>query len=146
MSLSILMAALSIQATPAPARSGLDVEIPAVQGVVVDPTCGGRPAMTTLATCFATTQAGVAALADTWNAAFAQQGWIAADGDDNRVVYVRRRPEGGCDGFQLVAFDDGRQVAAPAAPAYIALATIPGDVCAAQPAAPTPPATPTTPQ
>jgi hypothetical protein len=146
MSVSILMAALAVQTAAAPPRPALDVEIPAVEGVAADPTCGGRPAMTTLATCFVTTQAGAAALADAWNAAFAQQGWIAADGDDNRVVYVRRRPEGGCDGFQLVAFDDGRQVAAPAAPAYIALATIPGDVCAAQPAAPTPPAAPTTPQ
>jgi hypothetical protein len=146
MSVSILMAALLAGQVATPAQApALDVEIPAVEGVRADPTCGGRSALTSLASCFVTTQAGAETLATAWNAAFAQQGWIAADGDNNRVVYVRRRPGGGCDGFQLVAFADERQVAAPAAPAYVALATIPGDICAPRPPAETP-ATPATPQ
>ena len=139
MSVSILMAAfLAGQAATAEAPA-LDVDVPAVEGLAADPTCGGRTELTRLASCFVTTQAGAAAVADAWNAAFAAQGWNAAYGDDNRVVYVRRREGGGCDAFQLEAFADDRQVAAPAAPAYLALGTIPGDICAPQTPAPATP-------
>jgi hypothetical protein len=139
MSLSILMAAVLAQtATPAPP---LDVRVPPVAGVTSDPTCGGRAQLATMATCVATTQAAIEGVIDAWTAGFAEQGWLAAGGGDNRVVYVRRRPEGGCDGFQIMAFADGT-VAAPAAPAYLAMAAIPGDVCAAQPTAPAAPAAP----
>jgi hypothetical protein len=146
MSVSILMAALLAGQAATPAQApALDVDVPAVEGLAADPTCGGRPALAQLASCFVTTQAGAAAVADVWNAAFAAQGWNAAHGDDNRVVYVRRREGGGCDAFQLQAFADDRQVPAPAAPAYLALGTIPGDICAPQPPTGTP-ATPATPQ
>jgi hypothetical protein len=141
MSVSILMAAaLSFQAAAAePQKPALDVNIPAVEGLTADPTCGGRPALTQIATCFATTQAAAAGVADLWNAAFVSQGWVAAHGDENRVVYVRRREGGGCDAFQLAAFADDRQVSAPAAPAYLALGVIPGDICTQAPAGTTAP-------
>lgn len=134
MSLSILMAAVLVQTPPA----SLDVTVPAVAGVTADPGCGGRAQLATMATCVVTTQAAISGVIDAWTADFEQQGWLAAGGGDNRVVYVRRRPEGGCDGFQVLAFADGT-VAAPAAPAYLAMASIPGNVCAAQPATPTAP-------
>jgi len=53
---------------------------------------------------------------------------------------VKRRPGGGCDGFQMLAFADESRVPAPGEPAWLAFATIPGDVCAGQPAAPATPA------
>ena len=137
MSLSILVAALLSQTTLPP----LDVTVPTVAGVTADPTCGARPSLTTIATCVVTTQAAVEGVIDVWNASFAEQGWLVADGADNRIVYVRRRPQGGCDGFQILAFADGT-VAAPAAPAYLAMAVIPGDVCAGQPTQPPAPAGP----
>lgn len=125
MSVSILMAAVLAQTPTAP----LDVTVPAVAGVTADPTCGGRSQLATMATCVETTQAAIGGVIDVWTAEFANQGWLAAGGGENRVVYIRRRDTGGCDGFQILAFADG-EVAAPAAPAYIALAPIPGDVCA----------------
>jgi hypothetical protein len=87
-----------------------------------------------------TTQGAIGALVDTYSEAFRLQNWLAAGGEDNRVVYVRRRAEGGCDGFQMLAFADESRVPGPAEPAWLAFAAIPGDVCAARPAAAATPA------
>lgn len=152
MIVSVLIAAgLMVQTPPvAVERGALDVQLPAVEGLSADPTCGGREAMTAIATCFTTSQAGIENVVDVWNGAFAEQGWLAADGQDNRILYIRRKEGGGCDAFQILAFADNMQSMAPAAPAYLALAAIPSDVCSAaiaQPAGPVqgPPAS-TTPQ
>ncbi|RZJ97055.1 MAG: hypothetical protein EON88_04470 [Brevundimonas sp.] len=126
--------ALAQTATPAP----LNVEIPELERVTADPTCGGKAALAQQAFCVTTTQAGVGAVVDAYSAAFSQQGWLAAGGSDNLVIYVKRKPEGGCDGFQMLAFADDTRLAAPGAPAWLAFANIPGDVCAAAPAPVTP--------
>ena len=126
----VASAGLGGQTPPVPAP--MNVEIPAVAGATADPTCGGRPGMTSLATCVSTTQAGAQGLMDAYDVAFASQGWLAANGTDNRVIYVKRKPEGGCDAFQVLAFAAENAVAAPEAPAYIAFAAIPGDICVAQ--------------
>ncbi|WGM32229.1 hypothetical protein [Brevundimonas sp. NIBR11] len=137
---SLIGAALIQTVTPAPLP--LQVEVPTIEGVTADPTCGGRPPLASRATCLATTQAGIESTVDVLTADFARQGWIAADGGDNRVIYVRRRAEGGCDGFQVMAFAGNDNISAPAAPAYLAMAAIPGNVCAAQAAPTTTPAAP----
>lgn len=127
---------------PAPAGPGAptNLEIPEIGGTVSDPTCGGRPAVAQQAFCVSTTQAAMQSVADQYNAAFAAQGWLAADGENNRIIYVKRKDEGGCLAFQLLAFADETRPAAPAAPGYLAFATIPGDICSTQPQAATPPA------
>lgn len=119
--------AMAQTATPAP----LNVEIPELERVSADPTCGGKAALAQQAFCVTTTQAAVGAVVDAYSAAFSQQGWLAAGGDDNLIVYVKRKPDGGCDGFQMLAFADDTRLAAPGAPAWLAFATIPGNVCAA---------------
>lgn len=125
------MAALIQTTQPAP----LDVVVPEVNGVTADPTCGGRAEIARQAFCVATTQAGAESVVSAFTAAFEQQGWVAADGRENVIVYVKRKPDGGCDAFQLIAFADDQRAPAPAAPAYIGMATIPGDICRAdQPA------------
>ncbi len=137
MMLTLLISGLLMQAAPvAVERTPLNVEVPTVEGVTSDPTCGGREAMAAIATCFATTQAAAEGVADTWNTAFMAQGWLPADGRENRVVYVRRKDGGGCDAVQLLAFAQNMRTPDPAAPAYLALANVPGDVCATGPAAP----------
>ncbi|WP_420478372.1 hypothetical protein [Brevundimonas sp. FT23028] len=118
--------ALAQTATPAP----LNVEIPEIASVSADPTCGGNAALAQQAFCVTTTQAAINGVVDSFTADFTRQGWIAAGGGDNRVVYVRRREGGGCDGFQMLAFADESRVAAPGAPAWLAFASIPGNVCA----------------
>jgi len=137
----ILAAVAALCATPAlaqtaPTPTPLNVEIPELERVTADPACGGRAALAQQAFCVTTTQAGIGAVVDAYSAAFAQQGWLAAGGDDNLIVYVKRKPDGGCDGFQMMAFADETRVAAPGAPAWLAFATIPGNVCAAHSATP----------
>ncbi|MBU1345494.1 MAG: hypothetical protein KKA16_00920 [Alphaproteobacteria bacterium] len=137
--ITAVLLGISLQPAPsvvAPTPGALDVDVPTLAGAVADPTCGGRQAMTAVATCVSTTQAAIEGVVDAWNAAFEAQGWLAADGSDNRIVYIRRREAGGCDAFQVLAFADNMASIAPAAPAYLALAPIPGDVCAAEPDAP----------
>ncbi|WP_420470244.1 hypothetical protein [Brevundimonas sp. FT23042] len=134
----ILAAAAALIAAPALAQTAapapLNVEIPEIASVTADPTCGGNAGLAQQAFCVTTTQAAINDVVDSLSADFTRQGWIAAGGGDNRIVYVRRREGGGCDGFQMLAFADDSRVAAPGAPAWLAFASIPGDVCAAQPA------------
>jgi hypothetical protein len=132
--------AMAQTARPAP----LEVDIPELPRVTADPTCGGKPALAQQAFCVTTTQAGINDVVDAYSAAFSQQGWLAASGDNNLVIYVKRKPEGGCNGFQMLAFADDTRVAAPGAPAWLAFATIPGDVCATR-TAPAPVAGPPAP-
>ena len=129
-----LMAAPAMAQDPAPAP--LQVEIPELPTAVSDPTCGGKVGLAQQAMCVMTTQGAIGGLVDAYSEAFRLQSWLAAGGENNRVVYVRRRPEGGCDGFQMLAFADEARVPGPAEPAWLAFAAIPGDVCAAQPAVP----------
>ncbi len=133
MSILILAAtaALNLQAAPA---APLDLIIPELPGTSGDPTCGGNAALAAQAFCVATTQAAMQGVADQYNAAFATQGWLAASGEDNLTVYVRRKDGGGCAAFQLLAFADPNRPVAPGAPGYFAFATIPGDICANSPA------------
>ena len=143
MKIVMMAAAAALLAAPAMARQApapLQVAIPELAAVTSDPTCGGKAALAQQAFCVSMTQAGVEALVDVYSAAFAQQGWLAAGGGENRVVYVKRRPAGGCDGFQMMAFADDTRPAAPAATAWLAVAAIPGDVCGAP--TPAPAATP----
>lgn len=133
-------------ASPAPAASAatqgsavaapLDLDIPQVSGTAGDPTCGGRAALAQQAFCVQTTQAAMQTVADQYDEAFQKQGWLAAGGENNLTVYVKRKEGGGCTGFQLLAFADENRAAAPGAAGYFAFATIPGDVCAARPETP----------
>lgn len=141
MKIVMLAAAAALLATPAWAQTGpapLQVEIPELPTAVADPTCGGRIGIAQQAMCVMTTQGAIGALVDAYSEAFRLQSWLAAGGEDNRVIYVRRRPGGGCDGFQMLAFADESRVPGPGEAAWLAFATIPGDVCSAQPATPAP--------
>jgi len=131
MILSLLAAAL-VQTAPV-----LPVTLPTIADTQADATCGAHPAMAAIATCVATTQAQAEAAMEAYHADFEHQGWLAADGAGNRVVYVRRKDGGGCDAFQVLAFA-AQQSPDPAGPAYLAFATVPGDVCALSPAPVTP--------
>ena len=134
---AVLLAAPAMaQTSPAP----LQVDIPELPTAVADPTCGGKVGLAQQALCVMTTQGAIGGLVDAYSEAFRLQSWLAAGGEDNRVVYVKRRAEGGCDGFQMLAFADESRVPGPAEPAWLAFAAIPGDVCAARPAAPAIPA------
>lgn len=105
--------------------------VPVLAPAVASEDCGGL--LRSPAFCVTAQLDQVATLAETYLAQFEAQGWLAAGGDDNRVILVKRRDGGGCDGMQMIAFYDESRPAAPAAPGYLGFATIPGDVCVAQP-------------
>lgn len=76
------------------------------------------------------------ALADAYVSTLEAQGWVAADGSANRVVFIKRTGENACDAVQMIAFYDTSKPAIPEAAAWLGFATIPGNVCATAPAAP----------
>ena len=134
---ALLSTPVLAQTAPTPAPSApptQTVELPEVQGATADPTCGGRAELARIAFCISATQAGMQSVADAYTAEFTRQGWLVGAGDANLIVYVRRKPAGGCEAFQMQAFANNDRVPAPGAPAYLAFATIPGDVCTGSPA------------
>lgn len=133
MSLLILAAVAVLGQTPAPMKLALPLELPAVATASPDPTCGGREGIAAMAACVATTPAELDATLRAYEAAFTAQGWLVADARGNVAVYVRRRAEGGCESFQALAFaDDDAQADGKA---WLAFATVPSDLCQAEPAA-----------
>ncbi|AYG94486.1 hypothetical protein D8I30_04285 [Brevundimonas naejangsanensis] len=118
---------------PGPAATGMPVLPPATEAA----DCGGL--LRSPAFCVTAQLDQIGALADAYSEHLASLNWLAADGDDNRVIFVRRREGGGCDGLQMVAFYDETKPAEATAPGYLGFAAIPGDVCTAAPAAGTQP-------
>ena len=116
-------------APAAPATTALQVELPLIENVTRDPTCGGRAAFVQRALCVQTTQVAISGVVEKYEQDFVRQGWAAASGRENLIVYVKRRPEGGCDAFQMLAFTDDTRAAAPTEPAWLAFAGIPGNIC-----------------
>lgn len=125
-----------VQAAPAippgPAATGMPVLPPATEAA----DCGGL--LRSPAFCVTAQLDQIGALADAYTERLSTLNWLAADGDDNRVIFVRRRDGGGCDGLQMVAFYDVSKPAEATAPGYLGFAVIPGDVCAATPETPAP--------
>lgn len=114
--------------------------VPLLAPATASPDCGGL--VRSPAFCVTAQLDQVGALAEAYLAQFEKDGWLPAAGDDNRVILIKRREGGGCDGMQMIAFYDESKPAEATAPGYLGFATIPGDVCAGQPA----PAAGTTPQ
>lgn len=115
---------------PGPAATGMPVLPPATEAA----DCGGL--LRSPAFCVTAQLDQIGALADAYSEHLASLNWLAADGDDNRVIFVRRREGGGCDGLQMVAFYDESKPAEATAPGYLGFAVIPGDVCTSGPASP----------
>jgi hypothetical protein len=143
MKIVMMAAAVALLAGPALAQTvpgGLQVQIPELPTATADPTCGGKPALAQQAFCVSTTQAGIGALVDAYSEAFSRQGWQSGGGRENLVVYLKPKASGVCLAFQMLAFADEGREPAPAAPAYLAFAAVPGDVACGPPAAPATPA------
>ena len=136
----ILAAAAALVAAPAAAQDApATPEQMVLPGATLAPDCGNLYGLAGRAFCVSAPLAGIGALADAYIADLQARGWIPAGGEDNRVVFIRRRDGGGCDGLQMQAFYDTSRPAGPEAIGYLGFGPIPGDVCAEQPAAtPTP--------
>ncbi|MDO9609618.1 MAG: hypothetical protein Q7J26_13930 [Brevundimonas sp.] len=143
---AVLSLSTAVQAqTPAPqAVQGQPADVGLLPGAELSADCGGLNNLAGRAWCVTAPLGQVGALADAYIADLATKGWLAAGGDENRVVLIKRRDSGGCDGMQMVAFYDTAKTAVAELPAYLGFATVPGDVCAQ--AAAEKPASETTPQ
>ena len=137
MKLILLAAASALVAAPAMAQASLP-EIPILAGAAAAPDCGNLYGLAGRAFCISAPLAGIGGLADAYIADLGERGWIAAGGEENRVVFVRRRESGGCDGLQMQAFYDTSRPAGPDAVGYLGFGLIPGDLCAAQAPSPAP--------
>ncbi|MDQ1154442.1 hypothetical protein [Brevundimonas sp. SORGH_AS_0993] len=126
--------------TPAPVApqtvQGGPADVGLLPGAELSADCGGLNNLAGRAYCVTAPLGQIGALADAYIADLEAKTWLAAGGDDNRVVFIKRREAGGCDGMQMVAFYDTTKTAVAELPGYLGFATIPGDVCAAQSAAP----------
>ncbi|WP_453977150.1 hypothetical protein [Brevundimonas sp. Marseille-Q4549] len=140
LALSAAVQAEAAVQTPAPQGGPADVGL--LTGAELSPDCGGLNNLTGRAWCVTAPLGQIGALADAYIADLETKNWLAAGGDENRVVFIKRREAGGCDGMQMVAFYDTSKTAVAELPAYLGFATIPGDVCAARSAAPAAAGTP----
>jgi hypothetical protein len=132
-----LSTAAQAQQSPAPAAQGGPADVGLLPGAALSADCGGLNNLAGRAWCVTAPLGQVGALAEAYIANLETQGWLAAGGDENRVVLVKRRDGGGCDGMQMVAFYDTAKIAVAETPGYLGFAIVPGDVCAtATPAAP----------
>ncbi|GLS02161.1 hypothetical protein GCM10007859_21820 [Brevundimonas denitrificans] len=139
MKIVMMAAAAALLATPAMAQDAASPENLVLPGATLAPDCGNLYGLAGRAFCVSAPLAGIGALADAYVADLQSKGWIPAGGEDNRVVFVRRRDTGGCDGLQMQAFYDTSRPAGPDAIGYLGFGPIPGNVCSDQPAAaPTP--------
>ena len=132
MKLILLAAAAVASAAPALAQTALP-DVPILAGATSAPDCGNLYGLAGKAVCVSAPLAGIGGLADAYVADLEGRGWVAAGGDANRVVFVKRREGGGCDGLQMQAFYDTSRPAGPDATGYLGFGVIPGDVCAGQP-------------
>ena len=135
MKIVMLTAAVALLAAPVLAQDSLSPDTLVLPGATPAPDCGNLYGLAGRAFCVSAPLAGIGALADAYVADLQTRGWIPAGGEDNRVVFVRRRDTGGCDGLQMQAFYDTSRPATPASIGYLGFGPIPGNVCADQPAA-----------
>lgn len=137
MLISLLAAAALFTAQDAPVatapavipQAAIPTDIPVLEPAVLASDCGGL--LRSAAFCITARMDQIGPLADTYLEQLAQKNWLAADGDDNRVILIKRREGGGCDGLQMVAFFDPASQQNAEDPAFLGFAYIPGDVCAA---------------
>ena len=129
MKFTLLATAVAALAAPAAAQGALP-DVPLLAGATSAPDCGNLYGLAGKAFCVSAPLAGIGGLADAYVADLGGRGWIAAGGDSNRVVFVKRREGGGCDGLQMQAFYDTSRPAGPEATGYLGFGVIPGDVCA----------------
>ena len=124
------------QAAPAPAgpQGQPWTEAPVLTGATAAPDCGNLHNLAGRAFCITAPLGQMESLADAYVSTLQGMGWIAADGDANRVVFIKRTGDGVCDGLQMVAFYDTSKPAVPESPAWLGFATVPGNICAPRPA------------
>jgi hypothetical protein len=134
MKIVMMAAAATLLAAPAMAQEApVSLDALVLPGATLAPDCGNLYDLAGPVFCVSAPLAGIGALAEAYVADLQGKGWLPAGGEDNRVVFVRRRDSGGCDGLQMQAFYDTSRPAGPESTGYIGFGPIPGNVCSDQP-------------
>lgn len=134
----MMAAAAAALALPAMAQDAPIVpDALVLPGATLAPDCGDLYGLAGRAFCVSAPLPAIGALADAYIADFQTKGWLPAGGEDNRVVFVRRRDGGGCDGLQMQAFYDTSRPVGPESTGYLGFGPIPGNVCSDQSDTPT---------
>lgn len=124
-----MLAALAVAGGAQAQSQSNAATLPLLAGAQAAPDCGGAHTATA-AVCVRTTIGALQTVFDAYVTFFQVQGWTSAGAIDNGLVMTRPRSAGGCDGLQVVAFNDPDQGSAPDSPGYLAVAPLPGDPCA----------------
>lgn len=111
------------------------MDVAVLEGATVSPDCGGLYNLQGRAFCVTALLTQTGALAEAYVTDLTAKGWLVAAGDKNRMVFVRRKPDGTCDGLQMQAFYDTTAGQSPNSMGYIGFGVVPGNICASQPAA-----------
>jgi len=109
-------------------------DVAVLAGATVAPECGGLYNLQGRAWCVSSLLTRTGGLAEAYIADLKGKGWLVAAGDENRVVLIRRKADGVCEGLQMQAFYDTAAAPSPTALGYIGFGAVPGDVCANRPA------------
>jgi len=132
--LSVVLACFGL---PTQAQTALaNPVVPLLEGVRPAPDCGNLYDLAGKAFCVTAPLSGMEAAGKAYIAHLEGEGWLVADGNDRRVVFIRRRDGGGCDALQMLAYFDRSLPDEATTPGYLAFSTIPGDACATAPTAP----------
>ena len=126
------------QAQPQQPQGGPWSDTPVLNGATAAPDCGNLHNLAGRAFCVTAPLGQMEALAESYITTLAGLGWSAVDGDNNRVVLIKRTGENQCDALQMIAFYDTSKPAVPESAAFLGFATIPGNICAPRPAAAAP--------
>lgn len=124
-------APMSTAPTTAPTSVSAPFDVKVLEGSTASPDCGGRRALSTQAFCVSLPMGREEAAASSYLQDLEGKGWVATAADGARLVLVRRKPQGGCEGLQMLALD----AAGAGQASHLAFGDIPVDVCAGRNAA-----------
>ena len=125
---AMMMMAAALSGGPVQAGAP-DLQLP--PGATAAPDCGNRPLLAG-ARCVTAPLSAMEGVAQAYVAELTGKGWLVADGGANRVMLVRRKDGGGCEAVQMLIVRDTSQPATADSVAWLGIATVPGDVCAAE--------------
>ena len=114
----------------APMQAALP-DLPLLAGATAAPDCGNQPVLVG-AWCVSAPLPAMDGVAQAYVAELTGKGWLVADGAANRALLVRRKDGGGCEAVQMLIVRDTSAPATAESVAWLGLAAVPGDICAAE--------------
>ncbi len=106
-------------------------DLPPPAGATASPDCGNQPVLVG-AWCVSAPLSAMDGVARAYVTGLTGDGWLVAAGGASRAVLVRRKDGGGCETLQMLIVRDTSTPATAESVAWLGVAPVPGDVCAAE--------------